>query len=109
MNLLRDRDKLTAIHASSSYNLLLFFLQTPIEQIHTQTHSLMSEMKKMNEAIHELHGSNGTSTNHTHTESLASDVKKLNQTVNDLARRNMVMESLLIKIAEKQKIPLSHI
>ena len=70
-----------------------------------QTHSLMLEMKKMNEAIQELHVRNGTSTE----QSLVADVKKMNQTINELAKRNMVMENLMIKMANKENISFSHI
>lgn len=54
----------------------------------------MSEMKKMNEAIQELHERNGTSAE----QSLVADVKRMNQTINELARRNMVMENLIENI-----------
>lgn len=70
----------------------------------------MSEMKKMNEAIHNLRERNGASTDHAHTPpGLASDMKKLNQTVSELAKRNTAMEKLLLKMAEEKSIRRSHI
>lgn len=65
----------------------------------------MLEMKKMTEAIQELRGRNGT----VPDQSLASDIKNMNHTVSELVKRNERTENLIIKMAEKQRIPLSHI
>lgn len=63
----------------------------------------------MNEVVHELSEGKSTSSEQINTQSLVSDMKKLSQAVNELARRNSVMEKILRKMAEKDNIPLSHI
>lgn len=61
----------------------------------------------MNEEIHELgEGNSAAQIKHVHsqTQSLTMDVKNLTITVNELAKRNVVMEKLIMKMAEKQDI-----
>jgi uncharacterized protein YlxW (UPF0749 family) len=80
-----------------------------LEQIHGQTYTLMSEMKKMNEAILEMRERKKTPTEHVHSPSLESDVRKLNQSVNELAKRNEAVENLILKMTEEKRSHRTHI